>query len=57
MAWRHCLALAAEGAGVVVNDIDATEAQEVVDEIREECRELESALPCPPTPGLLGESS
>jgi 3-oxoacyl-[acyl-carrier protein] reductase len=29
----HCLALAQEGAGVVVNDIDAAEAQKVVDEI------------------------
>lgn len=29
----HCLALAKEGAGVVVNDIDAAEAQKVVDEI------------------------
>jgi NAD(P)-dependent dehydrogenase (short-subunit alcohol dehydrogenase family) len=29
----HCLALAKEGAGVVVNDIDTAEAQKVVDEI------------------------
>ena len=29
----HCLALAAEGARVVVNDIDGAEAQKVVDEI------------------------
>ncbi|RIL03997.1 MAG: reductase [Proteobacteria bacterium] len=29
----HCLALAREGAGVVVNDIDGAEAQKVVDEI------------------------
>jgi len=29
----HCLALAKEGAGVVVNDLDTAEAQKVVDEI------------------------
>jgi 3-oxoacyl-[acyl-carrier protein] reductase len=29
----HCLALAREGAGVVVNDLDTAEAQKVVDEI------------------------
>ena len=29
----HCLHLAAQGAGVVVNDIDSAEAQKVVDEI------------------------
>ena len=30
----HCLALAAQGAGVVVNDVDGDEAQKVVGEIR-----------------------
>jgi 3-oxoacyl-[acyl-carrier protein] reductase len=30
----HCLALAAEGASVVVNDVDADEAQGVVDEVK-----------------------
>jgi NAD(P)-dependent dehydrogenase (short-subunit alcohol dehydrogenase family) len=29
----HCLALAKEGAGVVVNDVDSAEARKVVDEI------------------------
>jgi NAD(P)-dependent dehydrogenase (short-subunit alcohol dehydrogenase family) len=29
----HCLHLAAQGAGVVVNDVDSAEAQKVVDEI------------------------
>jgi hypothetical protein len=43
--WRtgHYLALATESAGVVVNDIDATETQKVV----EECREVESGPPLP----------
>jgi 3-oxoacyl-[acyl-carrier protein] reductase len=29
----HCLHLAAQGASVVVNDVDGAEAQKVVDEI------------------------